>query len=345
MSAGCGLALFSDHGSVGGVCYPDSGGGPGLSSSTAQSLRNGPRLPLSILDACLTHALDYSECLGEYLVLNPLGGSVASIGHTRIGYGSFGTYHVRWNSGYMLVHLVESFSRGTVMPALMLDETKRSYMNNVGIWDYADFKTLVEYILLGDPVALLGGRGLEVSTETPEIWAAPSASASVRFEVRNRALHAEELSLRASCGDWACSLDTESLNLRASTSGNLSLRGEVPSGALAYEEGKASLVIVPKSTGVPMEIETSVFVNCIRELGLEVDELAYEALPGETIGINYTLVNGGNIAELAELRVRGGQRGWRVELNEIGIEVQPEPPERFSSMFPRGSSAAAMDSL
>ncbi|MGQ9583646.1 MAG: C25 family cysteine peptidase [Thermoplasmatota archaeon] len=323
LGAGCGLALFSDHGSVGGVCYPDSGGGPGLSSSTAQTLKNGPRLPLSILDACLTHALDSSECLGEYLVLNPQGGSVASIGLTRIGYGSFGTYHVRWNSGFMLVHLVESFSRGTVMPAVMLDETKRSYLNNVGIWDYADFKTLVEYILLGDPVVLLGGLGMEATPDSAAVWADPGESATFKVEVRNRALHAEELALSASCGDWACGLDTEALKLKASSSANVSLRVEVPPGALAYQEGRASLVVVPKSTGLPIELETTVVVNCVRKLELKVERSAFEALPGGALCLNYTIINGGNIAELVDLRLRGGQNGWMVDLNKSGIDVQP----------------------
>lgn len=323
MNAGCGLALFSDHGSVGGVCYPDSGGGPGLSSSTAQNLNNGHKLPLSILDACLTHSVDSSECLGEYLILNPIGGSIASIGHTRIGYGSFGTYHVRWNSGYMLVHLIESFSQGTIAPAAMLDETKRSYLNNVGIWDYADFKTLVEYIQLGDPIAFIGGPCIDATPENESLWAYPGEAVEYRITVANNGLHAEQLSLSTSGGSWVTTLDPEHLRLKAGATANVTVRVEVPARALAYQEELTTLSILQGSTGIPIELGLRTCVKCVRkvELALEVGE--FRALPGDTVPVNFTIRNSGNIEESACVTLSGGGGWWTPELSISGLTVGP----------------------
>ena len=80
MAKGAGIMAFADHGSEGGVVYGYSNGQWGMLSGGASTLNNGHKLPLSIMDACLTHKPDYSESIGEHLVLNPNGGAIA-LGH------------------------------------------------------------------------------------------------------------------------------------------------------------------------------------------------------------------------------------------------------------------------
>lgn len=312
LDRGEGFAIFADHGNVGGVVYPSSIGGVGLSSSTATALSNGPKLPLSILDACLTHAIDNSECLGEYLVLNPNGGSINSIGATRIAYGMYGTWHTYANSGYMNVHLTEQFSKGTIMPSPMLDKTKRSYLSSVGIWDYADFKTLAEYIQLGDPVTFLGGQGITFVPENGSLSADPGASAYHQITIRNTALHPDTVRLNVSEGKWRCALGVTEVSLAANSSINISIRVDVDASADAYELDNATISLVPKSTGLPLELNVTTTANCIRKIDFSLNDTRLAGYPGENISINYSIHNGGNVAERAGLRMTGGQDGWKV---------------------------------
>jgi uncharacterized membrane protein len=313
LNRGEGFALFADHGNVDGVVYPSSGG-VGLNSPTASSLTNGPKLPLSILDACLTHAIDYSECLGEYLVLNPNGGSINSIGATRIGYGMFGAWHTYANSGYMMGHLMERFSNGTIMPGSMLDSTKRGYLADVGIWDYADVKTLVEYIQLGDPVTFIGGQGLGCSIENSSMWADPGASVSYHINVQNSALRSDHLNFSLLGCKWHYTLDTGPVTLMAKSSVNITLHADVDPLADAYETDNCTLVIVPTSTGLPIKLNITTGANCVRKVEFNTDRATFFACPGENISFNYSILNRGNIVESVQLNLWGGyQSAWMVK--------------------------------
>ena len=314
LNRGEGFALFSNHGNVDGVCFPSSGGGPGLGSATASALTNGPKLPLSILDACLTHAVDYSESLGEYLVLNPNGGSINSIGATRIGYGMFGVWHTYANSGYMLVHLTGQFNKGTVTPSQMLDRTKRSYLSDVGIWDYADFKTLVSYICLGDPATILGGQGIKLSADNSTRWADPGAGATYEVLVQNTGLHPDDLQLYVNGSLWNCTMDTGKLHLQANASATATVQVFVDPMAGALEQDNATVTIISGSTGLPVRLNLTTGANIIRKLDFSLETFKLSAYPGDNLSMNCTFRNDGNIAETARICVTGGQGEWRPEL-------------------------------
>jgi len=310
LNLGEGFALFADHGNVDGVVYPSTGG-VGLTSSTASSLSNGAKLPLSVLDACLTHAIDYGECLGEYLVLNHNGGSINSIGATRIGYGMFGIYHTYANSGYMMVHLMEHFANGTIMPGPMLDATKRGYLADVGIWDYADVKTLVEYIQLGDPVTFIGGQGLEHSMGCNSLMADPGAPVFYHLQLNNTALHAEHVDVSVTGGMWDRTLDTSRVTIPAKSSVNITLRVDVSPLANAYETDNCTIVLVPASTGLAATMNVTTGANRVRKVWYSIDRSGFFADPGDDISFNYSITNDGNIVENVLLRMWGGDgRFW-----------------------------------
>jgi len=311
INQGCGIMTFADHGNVGGVCYAQrTGAGVGLVSGTAAALTNGHMLPLSILDACLTHAIDSSESLGEYLVLNPNGGSINSIGCTRIGYGSLGVWHVESVSGYMHVHLLEMFSKGDIMPGQMLDMTKRSYLGYSGIYGFWDTKTLVEYICLGDPVTHIGGAAIKAAALNDTIWVDPGQTAFFKVDIDNPALHADDLKITLSNGKWNANLWTETMHLATNSSGCITVPVNVPADALAYDSDITMLTILPRSTGLPIKVNLTTKVNCIRKMELFVEQTVFTGRPGDPITLNFSLDNGGNIAENATVSITGGRGGW-----------------------------------
>ncbi|MBM4249636.1 MAG: hypothetical protein FJ149_09445 [Euryarchaeota archaeon] len=321
LNRGGGFAVFANHGSTDGVCYPDSGGGPGLSGGTASALTNGPRYPLSVLDACSTHAIDSNDCLGEDLVLNPRGGSIASMGATRVAYGGWGTWHIRGNSGYMNVHLAEMFSKGTIMPGVMLDRTKQSYMANVGIWDYADMKTMVQYIQLGDPVAFIGGPGVEASTDAAERWVDPGGMVQYEIALRNGALHSDTVQLSISGSRWAAGLNTSVVVLPSNSSATVTLRVSADPLADAYESSTLTLDVTPRSTQIPIRLELTTRVNCVRRVSFSVNETRFSAFPGQEVSVGYSVGNEGNIRESVSLSLAGMDPAWPLFRNEGPYDV------------------------
>ena len=312
LNRGEGFAIFANHGSTDGVCYPDSGGGPGLSGGTASALTNGPKLPLSVLDACSTHAIDSNDCLGEDLVLNAKGGSIASIGATRVAYGGRSTWHIQGNSGYMNVHLAEQFSKGTIMPGVMLDRTKQSYMANVGIWDYADMKTMCQYIQLGDPVAFIGGAGISSAADEQTIWVNPGEMAQFQISLLNGALHADTVQLTLTGARWAAGLNTSQVTLPVNSTASVTLRVSVDPMADAYESSTVTVNIIPRSTGLPARLNLTTNVNCIRKLAFSVNETRFSAFPGQNVSLGYSLQNDGNVLEDVRLAATGNDAGWKL---------------------------------
>jgi hypothetical protein len=312
LNRGSGIAIFADHGSTDGVCYPDSGGGPGLSGSTAAALTNGPKYPLSVLDACSTHAIDSNDCLGEDLVNNARGGSIASIGATRVAYGGWSTWHIQGNSGYLNVHLSEMFSKGTIMPGVMLDRAKQSYMANVGIWDYADMKTMCQYIQLGDPVAFIGGARTTATASEPVMWADPGSTAQFRISLANAALHPDTVQLSLAGARWASGLNTSQVVLPANSSSEVTLRVSVDALADAYDSSTVTVNIIPRSTGVPVRLNLTTNVNCVRRLSFTVNETRLSAFPGQNVSLGYSVHNGGNVFEKVTLAATGNDTGWRL---------------------------------
>lgn len=312
LNRGAGFAIFANHGATDGVCYPDSGGGPGLSGGTALSLTNGHKLPLSVLDACSTHAIDSNDCLGEDLVLNPQGGSIASMGATRVAYGGWSTWHIMGNSGYMNVHLAEQFSKGTIMPGVMLDRTKQSYMANVGIWDYADMKTMVQYIQLGDPVAFIGGAGIVSSADKQSRWVNPGEMAQFQISLQNGALHADTVQLSLGGTRWAAGLNTSQVAMPVNSTASVTLRVNVDALADAYDSSVVTVNVVPRSTQIPTRLNLTTNVNCVRKLAFSVNETRFSAFPGQNVSLGYSIQNGGNIFENVRLTASGKYPCWNL---------------------------------
>jgi hypothetical protein len=144
-------------------------------------LKNGYKLPIIFFDACLTAKLDFNvsdlqhyyprltnllvrlfslssdtsdfyQCFAWSFLAKQGGGAIATIGSTRTAYTWVDANGVYGGAGYLDVHFFDSYEQGITV-GKMLTGSQNAYIQNVG----ADYFTLEEFILLGDPSLKTGG--------------------------------------------------------------------------------------------------------------------------------------------------------------------------------------------
>ncbi len=144
-------------------------------------LKNGNKLPIIFFDACLTAKLDFNitdldhyypraasllarvfglstdpmdfyQCFAWSFLARQNGGAIATIGSTRTAYTWVDANGVYGGAGYLDVHFFDSYEEGATV-GQMLTGSQNAYIQNVG----ADYFTIEEFILLGDPSLRVGG--------------------------------------------------------------------------------------------------------------------------------------------------------------------------------------------
>jgi len=144
-------------------------------------LRNGNKLPIVFFDACLTAKLDFNvtdlrnyyprmtnslvrifslssdplefyQCFAWSFLAKESGGAIATIGSTRTAYTWVDANGVYGGAGYLDVHFFDSYTEG-IRVGEMLTSAQNVYIQNVG----ADYFTIEEFLLLGDPSLMTGG--------------------------------------------------------------------------------------------------------------------------------------------------------------------------------------------
>ena len=111
---------------------------------------NGEKLPIFFANACHTCQFNLTyECFGWSFVKKAGGGAIAFIGSTGLSYG-FGGYATAENlSGYLEIEFFrnhnEEFLGNAFYNAII------SYLNNIPMDDWQDYKTVEEYVLFGLP--------------------------------------------------------------------------------------------------------------------------------------------------------------------------------------------------
>jgi uncharacterized membrane protein len=323
LNKGLGMMAFADHGSTGGVVYGYSNGQWGLLNNGAQTMTNGHMLPLSVMDACQTHQIDNSESLGEYLILNPNGGALGTIGATRIAYGIRGTWHIAGNSGFLDTHIFQNHENGTIMPSLMLDKAKRDYINEVGIWDIADFKTQVEYIYFGDPVVFIGGPPFSVEPVSNPISLAPGEMSQFMIGLNNTGLIADDLVINITGGNFSYTLSDYSLHMKADSMTYITVGVTVPSNALANVKDNVTLSVTPKSTTIPILTNLTTIVKSVRNVVFGIERSDIKVVPGHNFDVNFTVDNKGNVIESAAAALTGGDGSFLVDVAKSNLQVTP----------------------
>jgi hypothetical protein len=144
-------------------------------------LKNGNKLPIIFFDACLTAKLDFNitdlrhyypwltnalvrifslssdphefyQCFAWSFLAKENGGAIATIGSSRTAYTRVDANGVYGGAGYLNVHFFDAYTQGIAV-GQMLTSSQNAYIQNVG----ADYFTIEEFMLLGDPSLLPGG--------------------------------------------------------------------------------------------------------------------------------------------------------------------------------------------
>ena len=151
----------------------------GFSASDAFSLTNELKLPIVTTMSCSTSRFDDAECIGEYFVLNPDGGSIAYFGATRIAWGYIDEWAPYGLMGEMDWRIYEAFYDGYTdlgetwgvaisryiehhpLDTMFYDENS----NPIG---YLNEKTVMEFVLLGDPTLRIYNPDYPETLNVPE---------------------------------------------------------------------------------------------------------------------------------------------------------------------------------
>lgn len=156
----------------------------GFGISDVQALTNGYKLPVVTTMACSTARFDDQDCIGEWFVGEPNGGSIAYFGPTRIAWGYPDQAITLGLMGEMDWRIYEAFNEGYTRLGQMWGVPVTKYVQS-HIWNYAsayvdDVKTLMEFVLLGDPTLRIGDSNhpetLRVPQDFPTIQSAINAA-------------------------------------------------------------------------------------------------------------------------------------------------------------------------
>jgi hypothetical protein len=159
LNKGALFANFAGHGNPAMWLFywvnPSLYGYNGYGIVDVQGLTNGFKLPVVTTMACSTARFDDQDCIGEWFVLQPNGGSIAYFGATRIAWGYVDQGITTGLMGEIDWRIYQNFYEGYSRLGQMWGQTAKEYVQN-HIWNYKyasvlDVKTLMEFILLGDP--------------------------------------------------------------------------------------------------------------------------------------------------------------------------------------------------
>ncbi len=112
---------------------------------------NGNKLPIIFANACHTAQFNLTyECFGWSFVKKIGGGAIAFIGSTGLSYG-FGGYATADSlSGYLEIEFFRNYFNASYVCEMFYNAII-SYLNNIPMDDWQDFKSVEEYVLLGLP--------------------------------------------------------------------------------------------------------------------------------------------------------------------------------------------------
>lgn len=210
LNEGCGFAYFEGHanpmswgnhypgipggrkhGSVDGL-YQISQGGFTPPLFPLDQLKNGNKLPITVLSGCHPLAIDCSllrllidpisntysaksgswapECLGWWLTRLPEGGSIATVGPAAMGYGGIGSENTERFGGWLWPEFFRLYFEENIdILGETFTQALNSYITHFSPIGQSNTKTVEEMILLGDPTLKIGGYSNSASLDLREI--------------------------------------------------------------------------------------------------------------------------------------------------------------------------------
>jgi hypothetical protein len=127
----------------------------GFGIADVQKLTNGLNLPIVTTMSCSTARFDDVDCIGEWFVLQPSGGAIAYFGSTRVTWSYVGAFSPYGLMGEMDRRIYENYYEGWTKVGEMWGQSVSEYVRS-HVWNYQsaynlDAKTIMEFVLLGDP--------------------------------------------------------------------------------------------------------------------------------------------------------------------------------------------------
>ena len=120
-----------------------------------ESFFNSKKLPVVVLNACSTSKFSESpNCLSWKIVSKANGGGIASFGSSGIGYGIPGSGETDALWGWMEVHLFEELVTTKTLGKVWANVINE-YLDTFFMLEDADFKTIVEMTMFGDPTTVI----------------------------------------------------------------------------------------------------------------------------------------------------------------------------------------------
>jgi uncharacterized membrane protein len=320
---GCLFASFSDHGNTDGVLYPAAGSGT-YYSGTATSQVNGLKLPVALQDACLTTAFDGNDCLAECMVLNPNGGMITSAGCSRIGFGAWGNGYPFVNSGFIDTNFFEAYTNGKATPGKMLDAAKSNYLAEVGVNDYADFKTVIEYTLIGDPTILIGGPNLNATLPNNVSSIDPGSFMQYNISLSNSGKTKDQVNftVTTSGANWTARTGSTLLWVDANSSVSVPLIVNCPQDSSAGSFSITDVKIISQNSGMSWDVHARTGTNRLYRVGLNVTDGTKLTDPNRTVSWNMVVTNKGNGPDVINMAANSLPSGWTYDLSRQSVPLE-----------------------
>jgi parallel beta-helix repeat protein len=158
----------------------------GFGITDVQSLTNGFKLPVVTTMSCSTARFDDTDCIGEWFVLEPDGGSIAYFGATRIAYCSVDEGSPYGLMGEIDRRIYESYYEGFTKLGQMWGQPITKYVQS-HIWNYQtawvyDVKTFMEFVLLGDPTLRIYNPDYPETLNVPEDYSTIQTAINAAYD-------------------------------------------------------------------------------------------------------------------------------------------------------------------
>jgi hypothetical protein len=124
----------------------------GYTTMDVEDLTNIYKLPVFVFNACSCSKYTKArDCISWMVLSNPNGGGIASFGASGIGYGSHGSHETKRWFGWMEVHLFEELFNTKLLGEVWANALNGYIDSFSRTFDDADYKTVTEMALFGDP--------------------------------------------------------------------------------------------------------------------------------------------------------------------------------------------------
>ncbi|MEA3559035.1 MAG: C25 family cysteine peptidase, partial [Candidatus Thermoplasmatota archaeon] len=353
-----GLAILSDHGDYDGWGYTSNYSGVINTNYLKYTMDNANELPLMIVDACLTHGFDNEnasdestgkdpiynqwyyppgsahkgrDSLGEWFHKAEGGGAIATFGSTRVAYGSPGATYPNALSGYMAKHLTRAMVEGNDTPGKMLAAALTDYVTELGTPTHEDYKTVTQYVLLGDPSVTIGGIDpveLDIDVQENEMDVLPGSETNITFSIENVGLVNASLDLDVEViGNgaviWTSNISMNRTEIVPSGIVNGEISIFVPGNTRAMQNRTVRIIVDSLLLLEPRTLDVLVTAERTEGVFVDLSPEELEALQGSEASGYFHIHNTGNGNELFFANFSWIPDGWTWFTYQTSFEAAP----------------------